>query len=179
MQRAQQVLLEIARQSPGDEVKGKTKLFKIFYFAHLFYAAESPGYLTEWPIVRMPLGPGIEQFDSLISDLVRKGMLICESIRIGPYPSEKYRAVAAPSSDTLLADDEIEAIRKAVEFASDKTAEELSAFTHEYSRAWNESDEMGQELNIYKDLLTDDEHSRRLQDKVSQVEAELDGLWQA
>ncbi len=48
MRRAQQVLLEIARQSTGDAIVGKTKLFKTFYLAHLFYAAKSPGYLTEW-----------------------------------------------------------------------------------------------------------------------------------
>ena len=49
---AAQIVLEIIKQSPGDEIVGKTKIFMAFYFAHLFYAADSTGYPSEWPIVK-------------------------------------------------------------------------------------------------------------------------------
>ena len=51
---------ELIRQSAGDRIEGKTRLFKAFYFAHLFYARSAVDYLTDWPIVRMPQGPGID-----------------------------------------------------------------------------------------------------------------------
>ena len=177
IRRAQQVLLEIARQSPGDEIVGKTKLFKTFYLAHLFYALKSPGFLTEWPIVRMPHGPGIEHFDTLIRNMVDQGALVCEPTFIGPYRTTRFRAVGELADGVSLAADEIKAIREAVEFTAARTAEQLSSLTHEYSRAWNESDEMGEQLNIYKDLL-DEAEGQRLQQRVSEVGAELDELWE-
>src|SRR4051794_835855 len=71
---AHAVVLEILRQADG-EWTGKTKLFKAFYFAHLYYAAERPGALTHWPIARMPQGPGIDNSEGLFSELVRDGLL--------------------------------------------------------------------------------------------------------
>ena len=177
IRRTQRVLLEIARQSPGDEIVGRTKLFKTFYFAHLFYALESPGFLTEWPIVRMPHGPGIENFDTLINEMVEQGALVCEGTFIGPYRTTRFRAVGELSDGVTLATDEIKAIRDAVEFTAARTAEELSSLTHEYSRAWNESDEMGEQLDIYKDLL-DEADCQRLRERASEVGAELDELWE-
>ena len=50
---AQQVLLELI-QDAGGVWEGKKRLYKAFYFAHLYYAEERPGLLTDWPIVRMP-----------------------------------------------------------------------------------------------------------------------------
>jgi hypothetical protein len=176
VRRAQQVLLEIARQSAGGEIEGKTKLFKTFYFAHLFYATNWPGYLTEWPMVRMPNGPGIDQFDLLISGLRDEKALQCEPVKIGPFTTTRYRAVGTIEADVPLTREEIQAIREAVEFTADKSAEHLSELTHEYSRAWNESDKMGQELSIYKDLLGDETCSR-LEEKAAQVSNEVDRLF--
>ena len=176
MRRAQQVLLEIARQSTGDAIVGKTRLFKTFYFAHLYYAANSPGFLTEWPIVRMPNGPGIDNFDLLVSGLVEEKAFVCEPVMIGPFTTTRYRAVAGIGPESPLSVEELRAIREAVEFTADKTAEQLSELTHEYSRAWNESTEMGQELNIYRDLLADDA-CERLEDKAAQVSDEIDQLF--
>ncbi len=176
MRRAQQVLLEIARQSTGDAIVGKTKLFKTFYLAHLYYATNSPGYLTEWPIVRMPNGPGIDQFDLLLSGLVEERVFDCDAVKIGPYTTTRYRAVGEIKTDNPLSTEEVQAIREAVEFTADKSAEQLSELTHEYSRAWNEPDEMGQELHIYKDLL-DDASWERLEERAARVSDEVDDLF--
>ena len=175
MRRAQQILLEIARQSTGGAIEGKTRLFKAFYFAHLFYAEDSPGCLTEWPIVRMPNGPGIDKFDMLVSGLTDEGALKCEPIKVGPFSATRYCAVGTIETDAPLEEDEVRAIRKAVAFTADKSAEQLSELTHEYSRAWNESDKMGQELRIYKDLLGDEATARfeadaaRINDEVERI----------
>ena len=42
----------------------------------------------------------------------------------------------------------------------DKTATQLSQYTHEYSKAWNEG-ENGQLLDIYIDIIPDAEYYRR------------------
>jgi hypothetical protein len=54
---AQRLVLELIR-SAGGAWDGKARLFKAFYFAHLYYARSEPGILTDWPIVRTPRGPG-------------------------------------------------------------------------------------------------------------------------
>ena len=51
---------------------------------------------------------------------------------------------------------EIEAIREGVNFVKEKTATAVSIKSHELSRAWREAED-GDELNIYTDLLSDEE----------------------
>ena len=67
--RAKQIILEIVRQS-GGAFKSKMDLHKTFYHAHLWYAETQPGYLSAWPIVRMPYGPEIDQCSILLSELL-------------------------------------------------------------------------------------------------------------
>jgi hypothetical protein len=87
---AQAVVLEILRQAEG-EWTGKSKLFKAFYFAHLYYALERPGMLTAWPIARLPQGPGIHDSDKLFAELVANGLLLIERVHEGPFPESRYR----------------------------------------------------------------------------------------
>lgn len=175
MRRAQQVLLEIARQSIGDAIIGKTKLFKTFYFAHLYYAKDNPGYLTEWPIVRMPNGPGIDQFDLLIDGLVREGLMICTLTSDGPYPTTRYQAVGVINDCPQLTHEEIQAIARAVEYTKNKTAAQLSQITHEYSHSWNDSTD-GEELNIYRDLL-DEDADKTLRNHVAKIGKDIESVF--
>src|SRR5712691_6586508 len=87
---AKDVILEILRNADG-EWTGKTKLFKTFYFAHLYYANERPGFLTDWPIARLPQGPGIDKSYLLFESLVKDEYLIVETVHDGPYPEYRYR----------------------------------------------------------------------------------------
>jgi tetrahydromethanopterin S-methyltransferase subunit G len=171
---AKRVIAEIVRQSPGDELAGKTKLFQTFYFAHLFYANDNSGYLTEWPIVKLPCGPGVDQFDDLMRDLVAAGVVETEPTRIGPYKATIYRATER-DCQPLLSHEAIDAIRKAVEFVNDNTATELSQLTHDYSRSWNEAD-LGDELSVYKDILSDEEYELA-RARADRIESELDAAW--
>lgn len=154
---AKRVLLEIARQSNGGAVEGKTRVFKAFYFAHLFYAAEYVGYLTEWPIVHMDYGPGIHDFCALVKELVSEGKLETEEIRTGPFKSTKYIATKLASSQQPLTDNENDSIKKAIAFVQDKTGAQLSDITHEHSRSWKNASPGG-ELPIYLDLLSDEDY---------------------
>lgn len=172
---AELVILEIARQSPGDEIIGKVRLFKAFYLAHLYFACDLPGYLTEWPIVRMPKGPGIENFGLLIESLVQQGTLKVEAVKVGPYPSTRYRATSSVPPYQPLSEEATNAIREAVEFVANKSGAQLSDLTHEFSVSWNEAED-GEELSIYRDLLREEDH-KRLKDAVTELTSELDEAW--
>src|SRR3954447_14758310 len=96
---ARDVILEILRHTDG-EWTGKTKLFKAFYFAHLYYANEHPGLLTDWPIARLAQGPGIHNSEQLFADLRQAGCLTVELIHEGPYPEYRYRLTEQGAATT-------------------------------------------------------------------------------
>jgi len=167
--RAKQVLLEIIRQA-GGEFTRKTSLFKAFYFAHLIYAERQAGYLSDWPIVKMPHGPGVEAADVLLSELTASGVMATDHETIGPYSATKYRFTGKELPGEPLPGGAVEAIKEAVEFVQNRSAVELSELTHEFSRSWNAAKE-GEHLNIYIDCIPDDEYEKR--------EYELDELQRA
>lgn len=173
LDRAKLIVAEIVRQSAGDELVGSVRLYKAFYFAHLYYALENAGYLSDWPIVKMPMGPGIGDFDRLTETLVKDGALEIDSERVGPFKAVKYRAV--DGNFEPLEREAVEAVRKAVEFVADKSGAQLSDITHEFSRSWREA-EQGDELSIYMDLLSDEDYDAA-KARASSLETEISAAW--
>ena len=152
--RAKEIIVEIIRQA-GGTFEGKLRLYKTFYFAHLYYYEKTGGcILSEWPIVRMPEGPGIDMGDVLIRELIDSGILERSSRPSGPYSEQVFRLLTDRS--TSLDACAMQAIYESWNFVSKKTAQELSAITHEKSRAWKDA-ENGEELNVYIDTFDDDE----------------------
>src|SRR5439155_18549883 len=125
------------------------------------------GYLTNWPIVRMPHGPGIDCGDELIAELAMSGILELKSVPEGPWTTTRYRLIDSERGGDRLSAAETRPIKQAVDFVRKKTAAELSELTHEHSRSWTEARD-GQPLDIYIDMIPDDEFARR--------EREIDAL---
>ena len=160
--KAKRVIAEIVKES-GEEFVGKTRLFKAFYIAHLLYAEREPGYLTTWPIVRMPHGPGIDGGDELLRELQLAGVLQCDQVPEGPWMTNRYVLRDKTLSGSQLSAPETQAVRDAVQFVMSKTAAELSELTHEHSRSWLAARD-GQPLNIYVDMIPDEEFDQREKD---------------
>ena len=156
---ARDVILEILRNAGGEWV-GKTRLDKAFYFAHLYYANERPGLLTDRPIARMRHGPGIDKGDTLLAELVQDGYITEENIQDGPYPENRYRLTDKGRQVSEIPDDAKCAIEKATAFCRTKSAAELSQITHDRSRSWNLAKE-GEILNIHIDTIPEDEYEKR------------------
>lgn len=161
-ERAERVILEILRQSGGQ--LGKPMLFKAFWLAHLFYSKKAPGYLTSWPIVRMPNGPGIHRAEELIDDLVARGNVEKTHEPKGPFTEVTCRLTDKAIEGELLPA-AVEAIKEAVEFLKGHTTESISELSHDFSRSWN-SLPNGEELNIYSDLIPDDVYEERQKELV-------------
>ena len=157
--KAEDVILEILRNADGAWI-GKTKLFKCFYFAHLYYANERPGLLTDWPIARLPQGPGIDKSRQLFAGLVKDGYLTIEVVHEGPYPEDRYRLTEKGRDAVRPPEDARAAIKEATLFCQPKSAAELTQITHERSRSWIEGKD-GDILNIYIDTIPDDEYEKR------------------
>ena len=156
---ARDVLLELLRISDGQWT-GKTKLFKAFYFAHLYYANSRPGLLTAWPIARTPEGPGIDKSSSLFAELTQDGYLTIEVIHEGPYPEYRYRLADKGYGAARPPEDAQASIKEAAMFCLSKTAAELSQIIHDRSRSWREGKD-GDLLDIYIDTIPADEYEDR------------------
>lgn len=153
---AEHVVIELIRQA-GGVWDGRSKLFKAFYFAHLYYAADEPGILSDWPIVRMTHGPGIQDSAVLLSRLTNRGDLAIERIHEGPYPECRYRLATKAASASPLPADAVKSIKAAADFVIPKSAAELTQLTQQRSRSWREAKD-GEIIDIYVDLLPDEEY---------------------
>lgn len=174
-ERAKNVIVEIIRQA-GGELTATTRLYKAFYFAHLYYAEAAPGYLSDWPIVKMPNGPGIHSCGGVIAELVEAGTLATEHVPVGPFQAVRYRFTGKDLPGDPLSDEAVRAIQRAVQLVEDKSTTELSDMTHEFSRSWNLA-EHGEEMNIYIDLIPDDEYETR-EENLGRIRKSLEGLCQ-
>jgi len=159
-ERAKRVILEILRQA--NEPVGKTRLFKVFWLAHLFYSKKVRGYLTDWPIVRMPNGPGIHRAELLLEELTAQGLIAVRREPRGPF-TEIACSLTGKDIGGELPPAATDAVREAVNYLRGMTASSISELSHEFSRSWNEQAD-GEELNVYSDLIPDDVYEKREQE---------------
>jgi uncharacterized phage-associated protein len=166
---AKAAILEIIRKSDG-EFTGKNRLQKTMYFAHLMYFGLAPDNLTDCEFTRLPQGPGLQDAENLLRELRDEVAVEWEQIHDGPYLESRYRLTARAGSSSAAVPAEAElAIQRAVDFVRDKSSSELSQYTHEYSRSWNLARKDGELLQIYLDVIPDDEFERRKK-KIQEME---------
>jgi len=158
-ERAKLIIVEIIRQA-GGVLENKTNLFKAFWQAHLEFAKSRPGYLSTWPIARMPNGPGIDNFDLLLGELMAEGVLETDQIQKGEFEAFIFALTGQAPAGEPLSPEAVEAVKKGVAFVEGKTATQISKVSHELSRSWNEAKD-GEELNIYLDLIPDEEYQEQ------------------
>lgn len=151
---AKRVILKIIAIA-GGKLRKKVALYKAFYYAHLWYWKEYTGILTDYPIVKMPHGPGIDRGTDLLSELEKDGLIKINKETGGFYDEQSFLLTSTHLIDRN--DKDYQAIKKAVDYVIKKNAIKLSETTHENSISWQES-EIGDELNIYLDLLEDEEY---------------------
>jgi hypothetical protein len=166
---AHRVVVEILRNAPQGI--NKTKLYKAFYLAHLIYAQRAAGILTDWPIARLPKGPGISDGYMILDELKAAGTIEHRVGPCGPYTEHTYYLISPEDSLGSLAEVAGKAIADATAFILPRSASEVSDLSHGFSRSWIEGRD-GDTLEIYTDLIDDDEFERRSKD-LSQLEREL------
>jgi hypothetical protein len=134
----------------------------------LFFEREQIGYLSDWPIIHMPRGPGIGDVEMLLDELVKAKRIEVVKVPEGPYERSTYRSMTTEPED--LPKGAIEAIREAVEYVENKSVSDLTEITHEFSNSWNNSKE-NDELNIYLDLVSPAEYvsQRAKMDELAKV----------
>jgi hypothetical protein len=157
-ERAKLIVLAIIREA-GGELDNKTNLFKAFYYAHLHYTKNTGGFLSAWPIVRMPRGPGIHDSDTILGELMVSGDLHVAQIQSGQHHALRFRLTdKGRCALEGLSSEDSDAIAKAVREVYRKTAARVSDESHLVSKSWHDTPN-GKELAIYADLLTPEEYA--------------------
>lgn len=150
---AKDVICDILAAASG-RMRGKVRLNKAFYFAHLYYWRAEETVLTGYPIVALENGPAIDNLDTLLTELVSEGRIKVQRGFNGPYPEFDFQLLQRAEIDPVSA--RHRAIADAVMFVQKHTAAYLLALTHEHSRSWRATPK-GSEMHIYTDLFDDDE----------------------
>jgi hypothetical protein len=107
----------------------------------------------------MPKGPGIDQGDSLIRDLIGEGRITLTPEAVGPYTEMNCKLAETPPTASF-SQAALDAVHAAVTDVKKQSAAAISEWSHEFSRSWNTTPN-GAELDIYTDLIPDDVYEER------------------
>lgn len=164
LEMAKQIVCAIVLKS-GGRFRGKTRLNKVFWWAHVYHRKFKNGFLSGYPIARLPEGPAIESLDQLISELERENKIVASVEPKGPYWEEVF--TLAHQAEVSLTREELDSIQKAVVWADNKTAVYISQESHRLSLGWQAGND-GEIIDIALDAV-DDQGARDSSIEVNRV----------
>lgn len=138
----------------GGRLEAKSRLNKAFYAAHVIYWQRCEGVLTDYPVVKLPEGPGIDGLDLLLRELEDEGLIQVILGQKGPFPQYTIRLTAKVEVDATAP--EFEPISEAVRWVKRHTVAELSRITHERP-SYDAQPRVGYEQPIYLDAVPEDD----------------------
>lgn len=178
-ERAKALLVALVRECPQGAPILRTQLYKGYYFSLLMCMHALGAELVDWPVVKMPQGPGVESGEELLGELCAEGVLVMSNESVGPFRGFGYRIADVDAADRYadeFSEPETQAIRDACAYAHSKTAADLTNTTHELSRSWKAC-EMGHALPIFADLLLDDEPVEEMKSRLEKIADEFKGVF--
>jgi hypothetical protein len=169
--KAKAIIVEIVRQCGGSLVN-KTNLYKAFWKSHV--AAVSSGeLLSVYPIVKMPRGPGIDNFSHLLAELVLEDAIDFEDQQ-AEFDSFQIRLIRDDAYADTLSEEDKAAIAAGVEYVRGKTAHQVSVQAYADSRVMAATP-TGRLLDIEMDAMSDEDHEKLTEQhqRLSQVMAKV------
>lgn len=140
----------------GGKIDGNLRLYKVFYRAHLNYWESEAGVLTDHPIVKMNEGPGIDKGEDILEELKRDGIIRISDKPTGPYM--EYVFELAGNRELPKDGGRFKAIQEALDWVRGKTTTALSRESKKI--AWNRAKNLGDEMDIYFDTLSQEEYKK-------------------
>lgn len=145
------LIAAIIQESPSGRLNGRTRLFKVYWLAHLFYWKHHEGLLTaSHGMVHMPNGPGIDKHDDLFFEMVMDGQISLSTRTAGPFEEDVFKSLKRVEVSASTRD----SIKRAFRFLNGLNATQISDLAHDYSTSWKDTSS-GQPLDIYLDLQSE------------------------
>lgn len=146
------VLLYILERCAGKPNVGETVLYKLLYFSDFNYYELYEEHLTGAKYRKLPYGPVPQKLDSLIGQMLEKGMI--QRIKTAYFDKIQTRYIPLVKADlTELKASEKEVIDKVIEQMSDWSASAISNYSHK-DMPWlasKEGEEINYELAFYRE----------------------------
>jgi len=146
------VLLYILERCAGKPNVGETVLYKLLYFSDFNYYELYEDHLTGAKYRKLPYGPVPQNLDSIISQMIEKGMI--KRVKTEYFDKMQTRYIPLEKADlTELKASEKEVIDKVIEQMSDWSASAISNYSH-LDMPWlasKEGEEINYELAFYRE----------------------------
>lgn len=146
------VLLYILERCAGKPNVGETVLYKLLYFSDFNYYELYEEHLTGAKYRKLPYGPVPQKLDTIISQMIEKGLLQRVKTEYHGYPQTRYLPLEKADLTELRASEK-EIIDRVIEQMSDWSAATISNYSHK-DMPWlasKEGEEINYELAFYRD----------------------------
>lgn len=126
-----EVLLYILSRVGGKPNVGETVLYKLLYFIDFDYYEKFERQLIGATYIKNHYGPTPVEFKAVVEDMVLKGEVVRVSSKYFEHSQKKYLPVREPDLTKLKDARELRHIDEVLARLSDRTAKELSDYSHE------------------------------------------------
>ena len=146
-------ILYFANKIGKGSVRGKKKMYKLFYFLDFDFFEKYEKPITGAIYHKLQMGPAPSYFDVTANDLKKAGLLIINKRKTAPGYNDTvvYKALEKPDL-SIFTKEEIKMLKRIVEKYGDKTGSELEVLTHKEAPylAVEEAEEIPFELAHYR-----------------------------
>lgn len=129
LEKFKQVLLYILTKIGSKPNIGETAIYKLLYFIDFDYYEKYEEQLIGAKYIRNNYGPTPVHFKKVVEDMIKNNQLEKVQSNFFEYPQRKYLPKVSPNLSKLNGQ-EITHINDVLNRLSDKTAKELSAYSH-------------------------------------------------
>ena len=146
------VLLYILERCAGKPNVGETVLYKLLYFSDFNYYELYEEHLTGAKYRKLPFGPVPQKLDTIILQMMEKGMIQRIKTAYGDKMQTRYIPLAKADLTELKASEK-EVIDRVIEQMSDWSASAISSYSHK-DMPWlasKEGEEINYELAFYRE----------------------------
>ncbi len=146
------VLLYILERCAGKPNVGETVLYKLLYFSDFNYYELYEEHLTGAKYRKLPYGPVPQKLDTIIGQMIEKGLLQRVKTEYHGYPQTRYLPLEKADLTELKASEK-DIIDRVIEQMSDWSAAAISNYSHK-DMPWlasKEGEEINYELAFYRD----------------------------
>jgi transcriptional regulator with XRE-family HTH domain len=146
------VLLYMLERCAGKPNVGETVLYKLLYFSDFNYYELYEEHLTGAKYRKLPYGPVPQKLDTIIGQMIEKGLLQRVKTEYHGYPQTRYLPLEKADLTELRASEK-EVSDKVIEQMSDWSAGAISNYSHK-DMPWlasKEGEEINYELAFYRD----------------------------
>jgi len=147
------VLLYILERCAGKPNVGETVLYKLLYFCDFNYYELYEEHLTGAKYRKLPFGPVPQKLDTIINQMIDKGLLQRVKTDYHGYPQTRYLPLEKADLTELRASEK-EVIDRVIEQMSDWSANMISDYSHK-DLPWEVTDEgkdISYNLAFYREL---------------------------